>query len=192
MSLGTRLEEKLQTSCRFWQPSGPGIATLGVLAEGLLQGRGTPGFPSWRAVWPDCGSKFRLPNVGLPFLLPPAQSGPCTLVSRHSGGQHLPSQGPRVSGENRSLEEQCSEPAQALNIISSSLNRIGTGAKESVGPPSRSQLSRPGAYLDGSLALQAASLFLLVKAAGLRQVGSPCKSLISSPWETSQVKRTVC
>lgn len=55
--------------------------------------------------------------------------------SRHSGALASLSQGPRVSGENRSLEEQSSEPAQALNVISSSLNRIGTGAKELAGLP---------------------------------------------------------
>ena len=155
--------ETMQTSYGFWQPRGLRVATFGVLAEGLPQGKGTFGLPSWRAVWPGCISRVRLLTRGSSFgcLLPSLAS--VLWSSRHSGALGSLSQGPQVSGENRSLEEQSPEPAQALNVISSSLNRIGTGAKGSSGPPSGSQLSRPGAHLDGLLAPQAASLFLLVK-----------------------------
>lgn len=153
----------MQTNYRFWQPRGPRVATFGVLAEGLPQGKGTFGFPSWRAVWSGCISKVRLLTRGSNFGCLLASLAPVHWSSRHSGALGSLSQGPQVSGENRSLEEQSPEPAQALNVISSSLNRIGTGAKGSSGPPSGSQLSRPGAHLDGLLASQAASPFLLVK-----------------------------
>lgn len=137
-----------------------------------------------QSVSPRSGSRthgFRSGRL-LPSLAPVLWS------SRHSGALASLSQGPRVSGENRSLEEQSSEPAQALNVISSSLNRIGTGAKELAGPPSGSQLSRPGAYLDGCW-LPRLHLFPVGEGwdSGLWQVGSPCKSLISS-WEMSQAK----
>ena len=98
-----------------------------------------------QAVSPRSGSRTHGFRSGRLLL----SLAPVLWSSRHSGALASLSQGPRVSGENRSLEEQSSEPAQALNVISSSLNRIGTGAKESAGPPSGSQLSRPGAYLDG-------------------------------------------
>ena len=120
---------------QVWQPRGPGVTTLAVLAEGILQERGTPGIPSWRAQWPGCVSKARLPNSWLLFRPPSAISGPCALVFPTFWSPGFAEPGPRVSGENRSLEEQSSEPAQALNVISSSLNRIGTGAKESAGLP---------------------------------------------------------
>lgn len=119
--------------------------------RGPFAGVGAPGFPSWRGGWPGCTSKVRIPNSSLLFQLPPTRAGPWALVSRHSGALGSPSQGPQVSGENRSWEEQSCGPAQALNIISSSLNSTGTGAGESAGPPSGSQLSKPGAYLDDLL-----------------------------------------
>lgn len=153
----------MQTSCRFWQPRGPGVATCGVLAEGLFWGSehlgSLLGGLCGQAVPPRSGSLT--PGCCFSCLLPTLAPGPWS--SRHSGALGSPSQGPQVSGENRSWEEQSSEPAQARNIISSSLNSIGTGAKGSAGPPSGSQLSKPGAYLDGLLASEAASLFLLVK-----------------------------
>lgn len=56
------------------------------------------------------------------------------------------------------------EPAQALNVISGSLNRVGTGAEGLVGPPCGSQLSRPGAALGASLVPWAVSLPLTEEA----------------------------
>lgn len=105
-----------------------------------------------------CDSNF---SCLLPLLAPVRWS------SRHSGALGSLSHGPQVSGENRSLEEPSPEPAPPLNVITSSLNRIGTGGEGSAGPPFGSQLSRPGAHLDGWLAPQAASLFWLVKAGTL-------------------------
>ena len=133
----------MQASCRFWQPRAPGVTALGVLAEGFFAGERNTWVPFLE------GLVARLCLQGqAPELMASVPAAFC-WSSRHSGALASLSQGPRVSGENRSLEEQSSEPAQALNVISSSLNRIGTGAKESAGPPSGSQLSRPGAYLDG-------------------------------------------
>lgn len=128
-----------------------------------MQGIGTPGFPAWRAVRPDDVSVrcFLAAPISAASWPPwPLCSGLLDILEPwvRKAKAH------KASGENRSLEEQSPEAAQALNMISSSLNRIGTGAKESAGPPSECQVSRPGADLDDSLAPWVASLFLLVKA----------------------------
>lgn len=186
----TRMKEKTCKPTRgSGQPRGPGVATFGVLAESLSQGTG---LPSWRAVWPGYVSKVVLLIHGSNFICLLPSLVPVLWSSRHAGALGLLSQGPRVSGKNRSLEEQSRKPEQALNIISSSLNRIGTGAEGSAEPPSGSQLSRPGAHLDGLLAPQAASKFLLVKAGTL--VLASRKSLevpVAPPGEASQVKSPV-
>lgn len=141
------------SSCRFRQPWGSRSSHPWCAGREPFAGVGTrrspPGGLCGQAVSPRSGPLAR--SCRFNCLL--STLAPGLWSSRHPATPGSPSQGPRVSGENRSQEEQSSEPAQALNIISSSLNSVGTGAKESAGPPSGSQLSRPGAYLDGLLAL---------------------------------------
>lgn len=110
------------------RPRAPGVTALGVLAGAFLQERGTPGFPSWRGLVARLCLQVQAPNSWLPFRPPSAVSGPCALVFPTFWSPGFAEPRPRC-GENRSLEEQSSEPAQALNVISSSLNRIGQGSK---------------------------------------------------------------
>lgn len=99
----------MQTSYGFWQPRGLRVATFGVLAEGLPQGKGTFGLPSWRAVWPGCISRVRLLTRGSSFgcLLPSLAS--VLWSSRHSGALGSLSQGPVVKTEvwkNKALSQR--------------------------------------------------------------------------------------
>lgn len=177
--------------------------TQGARPAGGSPGRGPSAktrstwVPSQRARQPGCVSSAAF--LVAPVSEPPALPGPWPLApapwhSQHSGAPGSLSQGPGGSGANRSLEEQRPEPAQALNVISSSLNRIGTGAKGT----GRASLREPTFQAWSCRPHFPASLGCIPAPVGegwgrrLWQGMSPCKPLASSPWETRQGQRAVC